>query len=67
MEISKIVYCKCCKHEIDISIVKPKWDENSSYGSTKYVECDKCGAVRILEVIEDHYDNISDYRFYSYR
>lgn len=62
-----IVYCKRCERAIDTERVKPKWDENSSYGSTKYVECPECQAINILEVIEDHYDNINDYRFYTYK
>lgn len=60
------IFCHKCGRYIDINKVKPKWDENSSYGSTKYVECPECQSINILKVIEDKYDNLWDYRFYTY-
>lgn len=62
----KVKYCKKCNKTFSYSNEDCKWDEKGSYGSTKYVQCPTCGRIFILNVIEDKYDNLHDYRFYTY-
>lgn len=58
-------YCPTCKRGFEYSSEDCVQDEKCSYGSTKYVKCPDCNRIFILEVIEDHYDNMNDYRFYT--
>lgn len=58
--------CKRCKVYFTYSRDDCKWDERSSFGSTKYVTCPRCERIHILGYKYDAFDNLNDSRFYNY-
>ena len=63
MEYVKKKRCPCCNKLFSYTNSDTIQDENSSYGSTKYVYCPECGKANILSIKEDAYDNNNDIRF----
>lgn len=67
MTKKKLTMCPKCEEVFGYNNKDGVWDENSSYGSTKYVICPSCGAAVVVKVIEDSYDNNNDIRFVTYK